>query len=313
MQAERPTRLHDQLATMVALEQSLELRSGELLHDSIEHEAVASVLERIHQTSQDRRLALTTRLEAIAPDARTPDPVTSASTLEVLSNSNRYRAYGPLLAAHALLTQAVMGYAVLLELAFRAADSTEHLGPENTGDIAWAHMRACAALSQEVARMIPYVVVDELEEEGMDCRCTCPTCALGVCACPLAFRRRLDTATVEAGPTEDWPGVGMVRPRAGSPAATAGLAKDDLLVRIDGKVIDSIPMLQESIKAHPSGETIQFEVQRVNGTSEAICRRAAVTGLYPGTSSALLGSMERSGAQPTPGACGRPSGERRGR
>jgi hypothetical protein len=163
-----------------------------------------------------------------------------------------------------------MGYAVLLELAFRAADSIEHLGPENTGDLAWAHMRMCAALVQEIARMIPYVVVDELEEEGLDCRCTCPTCGLGVCACPLAFRRRLDMAMAEAGPTENWPGIRLVRPRPGSPAANAGVAKDDVLVRIDGKVLDSLPMLQESIKAHASGETIEFEVQRVNGGSETI-------------------------------------------
>jgi hypothetical protein len=84
---------------MVAFEQSIELRIGQLLDTEIEHQAVAPLLERIRQTSRDRQSALAIRLEAIAPHARPPDPVTSASTLEGLSQRDRHPASGSLLAA----------------------------------------------------------------------------------------------------------------------------------------------------------------------------------------------------------------------
>jgi hypothetical protein len=155
-----------------------------------------------------------------------------------------------------------VGYATLMELAFRAADSIEVLGPDNTGDLAARHMGACVSAAQEVVRILPYVVVDELDGEGAECRCPCPTCGLGVCGCPLAFRRRLDLARGEAGPLETWPGLVLVRPRSGSPARQAGLEKGDVLRRVDGRPIESLPMLQEVIKAHTPDDPIHFEVER---------------------------------------------------
>lgn len=270
MPGERPQRLLDQLATMVALEQSIERRVDQLSREAIEHDEVVSLLERVRKSSHDRSMALTTRLDAIASGTPALEPVTTPSVLEALYATAQYQASGALLAAHALLSQAVMGYAILLELAFRAADSVEHLGADNTGDLAWSHMQSSAAMVTEIVRMMPYVVVDELEGEGLDCNCRCPTCGLGVCGCALAFRRRMDMATAEAGPTESWPGITMARPRPGSPAATAGIEKDDVLTKIDGKVIGSIPMLQDAIKAHRSGETIELEVKRAGGAVETI-------------------------------------------
>lgn len=270
MSDERPQRLLDHLATMVALEHSIERRVDQLLQEAIRHDDVMSLLERVRESSRDHSLALAARLDAIASGTPALECVTAPSALEALYATRRHLASGALLAAHALLNQAVMGYAILLELAFRAADSVEHIGPDNTGDLAWSNMQSSAVLVQETSRLMPYVVVDELEADGLDCECRCPTCGLGVCGCALAFRRRMDLAMAGAGPTESWPGIRMVRPRPGSPAAAAGIEKHDLLTKIDGSVIDSIPMLQEAITARQPGETIELEVERVGGAVETV-------------------------------------------
>lgn len=262
---ETGTRLHRHLAAMAALERSIEQRIDRVLAEGLDDAGVVALLEDLRHSADKRREVLTARLKEIAPGVDPPDPVSAILPLEAVYEGNRYRASGVLLGLHAFFSQSVLGYAVLIELSFRAADSVEALGPRNTGDLAWEHMRTAAATIQEVCRMLPYVVVSELEEEGSECRCPCPTCGLGICGCPLAFRRRLDIAFAEAGPIEKWPGLRMVRPRSGSSAAQAGLRKDDLLTAVDGKEIDSIPMLQETIRSHDSGERIQFRVEGNSG------------------------------------------------
>lgn len=260
----------EHLATMVSLEESIERRTDELLAEDISHERAVSLIEGLRGSSRERRLALVARLGSIAPEVAIRPAQPSPSVLDELYDREGYRASGALIALHGLLSQAFLGYALLLELSFRSADSVEHLGAENTGDLAWEHLRACAAHIRDLLRAMPYVVSDELELEGQDCRCTCPTCGLGVCGCVLAFRRRLDLALAEAGPIEEWPGIRLVRPRAGSPAALAGLRKDDIVEAIDGAVIDSIPQLQETIKAHPPGDRISMRVTRYDSGAEEV-------------------------------------------
>ena len=263
-------RLHAQLASMVALEGSIEARTRLLLDEGVGHAEVAAALERAHGSSAERRRALAGRLEAIAPGTPTPDAITAPQALESLSAAALEPASAGLVAVHSLLTQAVLGYALLLELSFRAADSIEHLGPENTGDLAWEHLRACTGLVRDVLRALPYVVVDELEQRGLECRCMCPTCGLGVCGCALAFRRRLDLASAEAGAIEVWPGLTLVAPRPGSPAARAGLAKGDVLETLDGEVIDSIPKLQAAISGRAPGEQLVVRMRRGASSPEDV-------------------------------------------
>lgn len=171
---------------------------------------------------------------------------------------------------HAFFDEAVLGYGLLLELSFRAADSVEALGPENTGDLAWKHMLSCVDATKRLARILPYMVTDEADQQGSECRCPCPTCDLGVCGCPLAFRRRMDMAWAETGPIEQWPGLSVVLPRSGSPARQAGLTKGDVLVSVDGEIVDSIPMLQEAIKSHEPGSRIRFKVKTPPGEARAV-------------------------------------------
>lgn len=263
-------RLHAHLAAMVAFEMSVQQRAAEIL-DGAAHPEVVALGEGLRAASAERAAALRARLERVAPEVAVPEPCPAPSVLDSLYDAGRYPASAALVALHALLSQAVLGYAVLIELAFRAADSVEHLGEDNTGDLAWEHLRACARAVPEVLRVMPYVVADELEAEGQDCRCTCPTCGLGVCGCVLAFRRRLDLASAEAGPIERWPGITLVRPREGSPAALAGLCKGDVVHALGGTEIDSIPLLQETITGVEPGTALGVRVTRAaDGREETV-------------------------------------------
>lgn len=263
-----PVRLHRQLRAMAGLEQRLEQSMHEVL-GVVDHPEAVAALDELRCSSRRRGTALAHRLHELTGEgvpADDPRPAGPDARVEPGPEA----ASAALLAALALVDQAIAGYAVLMEVAFRAADSEEHAGPGNTGDLAWDHLRECTRHSHGLLRLLPYVVIDELEGEGSDCRCQCPTCGLGVCGCPLAFRRRLELARREAGPIEDWPGLRLVRPRLGSPAAAAGLGKGDVLVEIDGQPIDSIPGLQEAIRAHPPGTAVTFRRQQAEGGSETV-------------------------------------------
>jgi predicted metalloprotease with PDZ domain len=63
-------------------------------------------------------------------------------------------------------------------------------------------------------------------------------------------------AWTDPGPVYAPAGMPMVLPRSGSVAAQAGLQKGDVILAVDGKAIGSIPVLQETIRDHKSGEGI---------------------------------------------------------
>jgi S1-C subfamily serine protease len=135
----------------------------------------------------------------------------------------------------------------------------------NTDDLVQQHMRNYTAAVQKIVRLLPGVVVAELEQEGQECQCSCPSCGFGICLCAISTRRMLGMAWTDAGPIYVPEGILMVRPRSGSAAAQAGFQKGDVVLAVDGKDIESIPMLQETIRNHKSGEEIHFQVQQKSG------------------------------------------------
>lgn len=272
----RVIRLHRHMAAMLQLERVIGRRIDEFLKAAIEQAEALALLEDLQFRVRTQQPALADRLASVAPDEPVSDPMTMTSPIEAVQDPKTYPASSALMALHALFSQAVLGYAVLMELAFRAADSHEILGPENTGDLATEGMRAYAAATQDVARLLPFVVADELDQEGAECQCVCPMCGLGVCGCALAFRRRLGIAWSNAGPIEMSPGIRMVRPRSGSAAAEAGLQRGDVIVAVDDRdldslpVLDSLPLLQETIRDHPSGTAVHFQVRPTSGETKEL-------------------------------------------
>lgn len=272
----RVSRLHRHMVGMLQLERVIERRMAEFMEGTIEHAEASALLEDLQLRARSRQQALVDRLASVASDEPVPDPVTMTSPIDAVQDPKAHPASSALVALHALFSQAVLGYAVLLELAVRAADSHVILGPENTGDLAIEGMRAYAAAAQDVARLLSFVVADELDQEGAECQCACPMCGLGVCGCALAFRRNLGIAWSDAGPIEMSPGIRMVRPRSGSAAAEAGLQRGDVIVGVDGRdldslpVLESLPLLQEAIRDHPSGTAVYFQVRRAAGETKEL-------------------------------------------
>ncbi|MDE3092086.1 MAG: PDZ domain-containing protein, partial [Chloroflexota bacterium] len=142
-------------------------------------------------------------------------------------------------------------------------------------DIVRRHLNEHAAAVQKIVRVLHYSVVGELEQEGQECQCSCPSCGLGICLCATASRRFLGIAWTDAGPIYVPEPILMVKPRTGSAAARAGIQKGDIVLMVDGKDIESIPMLQDTVRNHKSSEEIHFQVQQKSG------ERVEITVLRP--------------------------------
>lgn len=267
-----PIRLHRHAAAMLALEQRIaeELDAlSQRADDGAAGEELVSLLNALRQLTAGQRQALDARLQAVASGAQLPElaaPVSSFHRFEATDNF----ATATIFALHGLYGEAVLGYAVLFELANRAGDNGERLGPHNTAELARQHMRAYVAVLRDIIWMLPHLVIDEEERDRQECECICPSCGLGVCLCWLAFRRQLAMAWADTPPFDALAGIEMVRPRSGSAADRAGLQKGDVLVAIDGTEIESLPMLQEAIKGHPLGHEIAIEVQRATGEQNQV-------------------------------------------
>jgi hypothetical protein len=249
---------------MVAQEQVIEHQIEYLLSGVAHNSEVTTLLKDLHELTSDQRQALAARLQEVAPDIPVPEKLPMISPFEGLYDSARYPASAALVTLYTLFEQVVIGYSILMVLARRAADSSVR-GTDNTDDIVQKHMRDSAAAVQKIARLLPGVLVAELEEEGQECQCSCPSCGLGICLCAVSTRRMLEMAWTDAGPIYVPEGILMVTPRSRSAAAQSGLLKDDIVLTVDDKAIESIPMLQETIRNHKSGEEIIFQAQRKLG------------------------------------------------
>lgn len=258
------SRLHGHMATMVAIEHAVEQQIEKFLNGVTYNSEVATLLKDLHELTSNQRQALAARLQAIAPNVPVPETPSMITPFEGLYDSARYPASAALVTLYTLFEQVVIGYSILMVLARRAADSSIR-GTENTDDIVQEHMRDSAAAVQKIVRLLPGVLVAELEQEGQECQCSCPSCGLGICLCAVSTRRMLEMAWMDAGPIYTPEGILMVTPRSRSAAAQASLQKGDVVLAIDGKDIESIPMLQETIRNHKSGEEIYFQVQQKSG------------------------------------------------
>ena len=257
-------RLHGDMAVMVALEHTIEQRIKDLVDKVAHNSEVAALLKDLHEVTAAHQRTLTTRLRTVAPDVSIPDVLAMTSPVEGDYDKVKYPVSDGLVSLHTLFDQAVIGYAVLMVLANRTADSGVRWA-ENTYDIVEQHMHESTAAVQRILRLLPSMVVSELEEEGQECQCTCPSCGFGICLCAVAPRRMMEMARAEAGPIYVPEGIVMVRPRSGSAADQAGLRKGDIVLAVDDKDIESLPMLQETIHNHKSGEEIRFRAQRESG------------------------------------------------
>lgn len=152
----------------------------------------------------------------------------------------------------AALGFAAEGYAVLTELALRFSEpDLRQLAPRHLA----SHAQAVRLLNH----LLPSVVVQELDDLELHCRCVCPMCSLGACGCTEAARGMISQAWREARPeVDERPGLTITPPRQGSQLAALNVRGGERLVAIDGKPLsasgmDAVLAIQAAIRKHGIG------------------------------------------------------------
>ena len=170
------TRLQQCLADMVALE----TRNEDLVDQvvtQLQGPSEATQTVRAFQTLvKGQRKALQARLHDIGGGGASPTgSIAPLGMTDILPDKgDAYAVSKTLNAIHTTFNHAAFGYGMLHAMGHRFFDG-------ETADLAEAHLRGYTGATQEVNQLIADVVVWELTRDGLDCRCGCPSCALGVC------------------------------------------------------------------------------------------------------------------------------------
>lgn len=240
------------------------------------HPAVRARAAEIEALASNHIDAILARLSSAGDDdvAVPADPTSARSDRDWLSHLHPVSS--SLRIAYALLNEAIIGYSMIQPIAVRFRDSwvaseagtTAHryldsktAGGENTGNVSEQHTRNYVAAAQEINQMIHDVVLWELGQAQDECRCTCPSCSLGVCLCAVTSRLILNSAWADTTPVRK-DGILVQSPRSGSAAAIAGLRDGEVVMAADGQVLHTPPDLQSVVREHRAGEDITLRVRR---------------------------------------------------
>ena len=244
-------RLQQTLASMVELESRVESAVDEALARGVGHPDARQLIERIQSAVRKQHATVTRRLEIVGGDANeaTDDEFPASSSIRALAG---------------LLNEAVFGYTILQPLAHRYRDSKITGEADNTGDIVELHLNEYTTLAQELNQLVHEVVLWEQNEAGEECRCTCPSCGLGICLCAVSSRTILNESWAETVPAPSQ-GFAVRTPRTGSEAAAAGLRDGDVVLTANDAEIGSYRELQGIVRESQPGGTIKLQVQRGSG------------------------------------------------
>ena len=168
---------------------------------------------------------------------------------------------GSLRQTYALLNEAIIGYSMMQPIANRFGDNWSAAEAGTTGHITRQHTWDYLAASGQILDVIHEAVIWELSEDGLECRCTCPACGLGVCLCSASSRGLLNREWASSAPTVP-DGIMVQTPRTGSPAAISGLREREIVKVVDGQSIHIGADLQSAISDHSVGEEFTLQVER---------------------------------------------------
>jgi hypothetical protein len=158
---------------------------------------------------------------------------------------------------------------MLRTIALRYRDSSL-IGDNNTGDMAEQHAKNYVNAVHEINRSLHNIVLWEMDKDGHQCQCTCPSCGLGICMCAQGPRRTLSDIWLEPGPISTESEVFVHSPRPDSAAEKAGLRHGDSVLAADGQELESHFTLQGKVSAHDSGEEVVLQIRRSTGELDEI-------------------------------------------
>jgi len=240
---------------MVALEHQIEKAFVQWLLEVKGHAQATTALMRFHTMVKDQRETLQARLEAIGGSG--PSFANSIiSPFVVPASVPRERS------SHAVSTNlhtiytafnhVAFGYAMLHTTAHRFYDVP-------TADLAEEHRRSYAEASKGIHQLIPDILISEMGKEG-ECRCTCPSCSLGICVCWHAHVESL----MPGSPVEEG-GILVRQPKANSAALKADLRQGDVILEAGDQQIQTYKELQAEIRKREPGQKVRLRVKRWPG------------------------------------------------
>jgi hypothetical protein len=254
------------VADLIILEEQVQTLLADQADDVGGHPSAAAALGRFQDMVEAHRTSLAARLSALGgtrasePGRLMALPVPSEHSISATGPTRVSRA---LHAWSSAFNHLAFAYGVLHTVAHRFYDSQ---GEGNTGeDLAEVHLRRYARAVQEISQLLSDVVVWELGSAGEECRCQCPSCAVGICLCAPHGTITINRSWRETTPGPTGPGIEVRPSRAASPAIQAGLHAGDRIVGIDGQELATdldTMTLQKAISAHNPGQSIHLEVLR---------------------------------------------------
>lgn len=262
------SRLRQYVADMVALESQIEEAFKWWVKEASAHPEAAEAVKGFHATVKGHGAALQARLRSIGgePGAARTIATTPAGIAGYVSVEGGKRPVSTALHdIYTALTHAALGYSMLKTRANRFYDSG---GEANTADLAEKHLRDYAEAAQAIHQLIADVVVWELDQDGLECQCHCPSCGMGLCICVPSNTTVLNTAWRETAPADQEDGVLVWTPRANSSAVHAGIRAGDIIVAVDSQKVRTYGDLHDALQKREPGEEVRFRVLR--GTDEPL-------------------------------------------
>lgn len=255
-------RLRTALINLMGVESTIEVTLANPGPVVERHPAARVLVAEIASLARDHIDAIRARLRgAVSGDDGVPgDQPSSTPNRDWLSDLHPVSS--SLRIAYALLNEAIIGYSMIQPIATRFRDSWVIADEGTTGHLARRHTQDYVAAAGQIMGMIHDVVIWELDEEGLECRCTCPACSIGVCVGPESCRSIIAQAQSAAMHVENQPGIYVHPPRRASTAADAGLRSGDVILAVDGTRIDSLSRLQVAVRNHAPGDEMKFRIQR---------------------------------------------------
>jgi hypothetical protein len=258
MKTEPQTVLSDQVAVLLGLERAIEHAVGGQSELAAAHPELHSSLAAIQACCRVQGNDLEGYLRQNGLDLSGMPSAVVHLLEEGTASGILARALCADVAAFSL---AAGGYAVLAELSLRLYEPVLR-------EVAPRHLTSHARAVRRLNDLLPSVVVKELDQLELDCRCVCPMCSLGACGCTEAGRGWISEAWQAGQPeVDERPGLAVTAPRHGSQLAEHGVRGGDRLIAIDGKPLTTSGMsavidIQAAIRKHPIGDELLLAIAR---------------------------------------------------
>jgi hypothetical protein len=250
---EFPSPLPDQVMALVATERAIEEGLSRQADITLTHPRLHASLEAMQAQAGIQRQDLENYLGQEAPEPTEP----RSPLAPLLAEASSSMKLSSLLPAYcAAFSFAANEYSVLIAL-------TLHLYDPALRELARKHLSSYAKAARLLTHLLPGAIVEELDRQGLECRCICPMCSIGACGCTAAGRLWTHEAWHEAQPQLDSePGLEISPPHQGSQLARAGVHGGDRLLVVDDQSINTFRDVQKAIRQHQIGEEVVFRVRR---------------------------------------------------